>query len=444
MIGCKVMRTLASVEIKIIMILGLLCCLSSSSMRCLENVVVPVRMSTLVFVDPGISTQANGAQSSRVPIPLPEDPYEAISTPPTCHVEESEGSDTSGARSTSSDSTAPLSPDHPLNHTTPTLVPILRRTARMAVHVPPAMSPELSASIAEVAAMSDLEFRKRFRYSYESTPSSSPPDLPLRKHYRDSDSKSEDAEDEGPNAVDEDPFTGDKGLAAGDEDPGIGVESLGLGGDEVVPEGQQRAAPIVETAMGEPLGFGYGALRRQEIALGEGWMLSVFEVGQGSRSVPESERPERVSALSTLYCSFTYFIPMISLTVPSPVASPTTDEAEGFLTDLGAQVKMHEGLIRDHMVRLGELSPALLKRSLKHEQERVAVTFGAIWRPVLALESWAGQTDAHRAALWHAISDTQMENRELRLEIAEERRVRLDLAEVVDSMRRGQEPRGDV
>ncbi|GJR44998.1 hypothetical protein Tco_1313101 [Tanacetum coccineum] len=84
------------------------------------------------------------------------------------------------------------------------------------------------------------------------------------------------------------------------------------------------------------------------------------------------------------------------------------------------------------------------ERILVHEQERFAVTFGAIWRPVLALESWAGQTDAQRAALWHAISDTQRENRELRLQIAEERRARLDLAEIVDSMRRRQEPRGDV
>ncbi|GKC65755.1 hypothetical protein Tco_1098353, partial [Tanacetum coccineum] len=136
-------------------------------------------MSTLMFVDPEISTHADGAQSSRVPMTLPEDPYEAIrqaylvetntesepfedlktesphtvasptsfpgSTPPTCHVEESEGSDTSGVRSTSSDSIAPLLPDHPLTHTTPTLVLSLRRTARMAVCVPPAMSPSLSA-----------------------------------------------------------------------------------------------------------------------------------------------------------------------------------------------------------------------------------------------------------------------------------------------------------
>ncbi|GKA44204.1 hypothetical protein Tco_0736928 [Tanacetum coccineum] len=63
---------------------------------------------------------------------------------------------------------------------------------------------------------------------------------------------------------------------------------------------------------------------------------------------------------------------------------------------------------------------------------------------LLALESWEGQTDAQRAALWHGISDTHMENRELQLQIAEERRARLDLAEIIDSMRRGQEPRGDV
>nr|GFB56192.1 hypothetical protein [Tanacetum cinerariifolium] len=79
---------------------------------------------------------------------------------PTCHVEESEGSGTSGARSTSSDSTAPLSPDHPLTHTTPALVPILRRNAPMAVRVPPVMSPGHSAGIAEVATMSDSAFHK--------------------------------------------------------------------------------------------------------------------------------------------------------------------------------------------------------------------------------------------------------------------------------------------
>ncbi|GKD35655.1 hypothetical protein Tco_1251164 [Tanacetum coccineum] len=248
----------------------------------------------------------------------------------------------------------------------------------------------------------------------------------------------------------------------GDEDPDIRVESLGLGGDEAIHEGKQRAAPVMEKAVGKPLVLGYGALRHQEIASREGQMPSIFEVGQSSRYVPELERPEGVSALrqptlttwinledgrdyidipayppsappvqtppSPEWSSGSLPVspapsivpspissPIIPLTVPSPVASPTTVEAEGFLTELGSRVEMHGGLIHDHMIQLGELSPALFERSLKREQERVAVTFGAIWRPVLARESWA-----------------------------EEKRARLDLAEIIDSMRRGQKPRGDV
>ncbi|GKF14246.1 hypothetical protein Tco_0055708, partial [Tanacetum coccineum] len=97
------------------------------------------------------------------------------------------------------------------------------------------------------------------------------------------------------------------------------------------------------------------------------------------------------------------------------------------------------GAVRDEI-----LSKRHRFRSLEYEQERVIVTFGAIWRPVLALESWAGQTDAQRAALWHAISDMQGENQDLRLQLAEERRAQLELAEVVNSMRRRQEPKRDA
>ncbi|GJU24449.1 hypothetical protein Tco_1163070, partial [Tanacetum coccineum] len=107
--------------------------------------------------------------------------------------------------------------------TPPVLVLILRRTARMAVRVPSAMSSGLSASIADVAAMFESAFYKRFRSSYESSSSVSPPDLPSWKGYRgtselvedneeeddeeseDSDSVSENAEDEGSTAEDEDP-----------------------------------------------------------------------------------------------------------------------------------------------------------------------------------------------------------------------------------------------
>ncbi|GJY41963.1 hypothetical protein Tco_0429233 [Tanacetum coccineum] len=284
-------------------------------------------MSTPVFVDLESSTQADGAQSSRVPVPLPEDPYETIrkaylvgtdtesepfedlgnespesphvvaspisfpdSTPPVGHVKELEGSGTSSAGSTLSDSTTPLSPDHPLTRYTPVLVPSLCRTARMVVRVQPVLLPGYSARIVKAASMSDVAYHKRFRSSYESSPSPSPT-LLVRKRYRgtselifgtdsegdelgdeevslDSDSGSEDAEDEGPAAGDEDPGLDDKGYGLDDksrgiDDEGHSVERDGLGleeEDEAVLEGQQQAAPVVETTMGEPLGLGYGAL----------------------------------------------------------------------------------------------------------------------------------------------------------------------------------------
>ncbi|GJY46014.1 hypothetical protein Tco_0435077, partial [Tanacetum coccineum] len=245
--------------------------------------------------------------------PLPEDPYEAIrhaylvgmdtesepiedlgtespesphvvaspisfpnSTPPVGHVEESKGSDTSSAGSTSSDSTTPLSPDHPLTHDTPILVPSLRRTA---------------------------PFRKRFRSPYESSPSPSPT-LTVRKRFRgtselvlSTDSEADKLGNE-EDSLDYDSGsegTKDEGPAAGDKDPVMRDEGFGLGEEEVVPEGQQRAALVMEIAVGEPLGLGYVVLRYRELATEEGQRYSTFEVGQGSGSVPEPKRLERVS-----------------------------------------------------------------------------------------------------------------------------------------------------
>ncbi|GKE74648.1 hypothetical protein Tco_1536689 [Tanacetum coccineum] len=163
-------------------------------------------MSTLVFVDPESSTQADRAQSSRVPMPLPEDPYDAIR----------------------------------------------------------------QAYMAEVAAMSESALHKRFRSSCESLPSVLPPDLPLRKRYHgmselvegseddddeedeeieesmDSDSVSEDAEDERPTIKDEDYDLDDETHGRDNEGHGINneghsVESDGLSleEEEAIPGGQQ-------------------------------------------------------------------------------------------------------------------------------------------------------------------------------------------------------------
>nr|GEX06828.1 hypothetical protein [Tanacetum cinerariifolium] len=262
-------------------------------------------MSTSVFVDPEISTQADEA-------------------PPT------------------------LLPDI----FSPTLVPILRRTVRMVVRVPPAMSLGLYASIAE-----DEEIEES----------------------SDSDSVSKDAEDNGPTIEDEDPTARDEGHASRDEAPDA-----------------EDNGPTIEDE--DPTARDEGHAARDEAP-----------VGQSSRTVQESERPERVSALrqpilttwidledgiayinvptypppappvqtssSPEWSSGSFpvspapFIapspissPMIPLTVLSPIALLDRAEIEGFLTILGARVEMQEGLIHDYTVRLGELSPALFER----------------------------------------------------------------------------------
>ncbi|GJT82193.1 hypothetical protein Tco_1056535 [Tanacetum coccineum] len=256
------------------------------------------------------------------------------------------------------------------------------------------MSPGLSASIADVAAMSNSAFSKDDGEEEDNKEEGDEEEDEEIEEISNSNIESEDAEDEGPTTEDEDPAARDEGLATRDEGRGMGVESLNLGGDEAVLEGQQRATSVVETAVGEPLGLGYGVLRRQEIAFGEG---------------PDAQCIR---------------------------ASLATAEAEGFLTELEAQVEMHGGLIHDHTVRLGELSAALFERYDRDIRElftRSRVVKDEIFSQRYQFKS-----------LEHEQERVASENRELRLQIAEERHAQLDLAEIIDSMRRGQEPRRDV
>nr|GEV29258.1 hypothetical protein [Tanacetum cinerariifolium] len=259
------------------------------------------------------------------------------------------GSRTSGARSTSLDSTVPLSLDHPLTHTTPALVPSLCRTARMAVRVLPTMSPGLFASIAYVATMSDLAFQESLE----------------------SNSESENAKDEGPT-------TGDEGLAVRDGGFGQGFGS--------VPEPERSEGvsalrqPTLTTWIHSKDGIAYIDVPAYPPAAPFTQTSLSPESSPGSFPISPTPSivPLRISS------------PMISLTVPLLVALPATIEAEGFLTELGAQVEMQGGLICDHTVRLGELSPALLKR---YDRDIGELFTRALWRLMLALKAWAGRVD---------------------------------------------------
>ncbi|GKE82887.1 hypothetical protein Tco_1552887, partial [Tanacetum coccineum] len=269
------------------------------------------------------------------PTPLPD------STLPTYHTKESENSDTSGARSMSSDSTAPLSPDHPLTYTSPTPTPTRasfhHRTALMTVRAQPVMSPGHSAGVAEAMALLDS---------------------PLCKSEEDEIGEEDTDEDEG------------HGL----DDEGNSVESDGLGlerEEEAIPEGQQWAVPVVRTTASTPLGLGLervSTLRQPTLTT---WIdpeegITYIDIPAYPPPAPPAKIPLSpecspgslpVSPAPSVVPS-PISSPMISLTVPSPIASPVATPTATILIDedqfieIGAQLELYGGILQDHTQRL--------------------------------------------------------------------------------------------
>ncbi|GJY92144.1 hypothetical protein Tco_0507926 [Tanacetum coccineum] len=451
------------------------------------------------------------------------------STPPICHVEESEGFGTSSTGSTSSYSTIPLSPDHLLTRDTPILVPSLCRTARMAVHVQPVLSPGYSVHIAEASSMSDVAFHKRNELVDERFfgSESGSEDAEMRVLLRGDEDpglainwdwfmgpeipeKSAAEEDQSiipllvatPTAtipVDEDQFIevgaqlelyrirdeifsqryrlrsleqeqeravmtfgalwrlvlaletwighvdtrmGNMSRAGYDDhrlvhdllvqqtslqhelqemrgrvtaleqerDRGeqLSVESDGLGleeEDEAVPEGQQLAAPVVEKTVGEPLGLGYRALRRRELAAEEDQRYHTFEVGQGSGSAPEPERSERVSAFrqpalttwtdsedGTVYIDVPTYPPLAP-----PVQTPPSPDWTPRLLPISPSHSDVPSPVLSPLISLIIPSPvATPTATIPVDEDHF------IERPVLALETWAGHVDTRMANMSRA------------------------------------------
>ncbi|GKD27920.1 hypothetical protein Tco_1234134, partial [Tanacetum coccineum] len=175
---------------------------------------------------------------------------------------------------------------------------------------------------------------------------------------------------------------------------------------------------VVETTIGEPLRLGYGVLRHRELAIKEDQRYSTFETPPSPDWTPgslpiypsHSDVPSPVSS------------PLISLTVLSLVATPTTTipvDEDQFI-EVGAQLELYGSILQDHTQRLDAMPPTLFAdidrdvkelytssravrdeifsqryrlRSLEQEQERAVMTFGALWRLVLALETWIGHVD---------------------------------------------------
>ncbi|GKB44105.1 hypothetical protein Tco_0889047 [Tanacetum coccineum] len=236
----------------------------------------------------------------------------------------------------------------------------------MAMRTQPTMSPGLSARVTEAMTLSPLSFRKRYRSFYETPSPSSSPYLLIRKRYPGTLKLVEDTEDESSNSDTKGEGSEDEGPGSEDEGPGSEEEK-----EKAAPEGQQQAVPVVDTAADEPLGLGYRVLRCRELALGEGSMPSKFEIGQSSRSVLEKQRVEETPAPR----------PPVRATWRLNALPPAL--FEGYDRDL------RELYTRSRAVRDEIFSQCYRLRSLEQEQERATMTFDAIWRPVLALESWA-------------------------------------------------------
>ncbi|GJX47127.1 hypothetical protein Tco_0272317 [Tanacetum coccineum] len=314
--------------------------------------------------------------------PLEEEESQPLGSRVPLMSEEFEASKPSSTRTVSShspvssDSTTPLSPDHPLTHVsptpTPTRVSFHHRTARIVMRTQPTLSPGMSARIAEAASLTLSSFRKRYRSSYDT--SSSSPTLPVRKRYR----EGQDLDDEGQDLDDEGQGLDDEGQGLEDEGPGMEEE-------EAAPEGQQQAVPVVDAA--------------------------------SSRSVPERQGAERVSAFrqptldtwvdhkdDRVYTDIPAYAPPAapvqtppspewslgslpvspsSPVVPSPIASTVATPTATISVDedqfikVGAQLDLHGSILHDHTQRLDEL-PLTLVVDIDRDVRELYTRSGAV------------------------------------------------------------------
>ncbi|GJV18134.1 hypothetical protein Tco_1363457 [Tanacetum coccineum] len=275
-------------------------------------------------------------RSSDVPVTLLDEPHYVALGGTDFEASKPSGTRTVSSHSlVSSDSIAPLSPDHPLTHVSPTPTPTRvlfhRRTARKAVRTKPTLSPGMSAHIAEADALSPYSFRDEL--GDEDT----------------KDDESLDADDERERSDDEGHGLGDDDHGLDDESQGLEDERLSLEKDEAVPEAEE-----------------------------EDQVPSTFKVGQSSRSMLEQQGAERVFAFR------------------QPTLDTWVDLEDGRVyTDIPTYVPL--------------VAPRYRFRCLEPEQKRATVTFGALWRQVLALEAWAGHVATRLADMsWARYDDHRL------------------------------------
>nr|GEV37537.1 integrase, catalytic region, zinc finger, CCHC-type, peptidase aspartic, catalytic [Tanacetum cinerariifolium] len=306
----------------------------------------------------------------------------------------------------------------------------------MVVRVLPVMPPGLSASIAEVAAMSNSTFHKRFRSPYDSSPS---PTLPVRKRYKgtselildtdsdedklkdkdtneDGEDESLDTDDEREGLDDEDRGLNDEDYGLDDEDRGLDdkdhglddegrsldEEGLGLEGseEEAVPEGQQRAAPGVETSVGEPLGLGYEALRHRELAAEDDLptLTTWIDLEDGRTYIDIHTYPPPAPPVQTP--------PSFEWSSGSLLVSP----APFVFLEVGAQLELPGSMLHDHTQRLDAM-PSSLFEEISRDVSELYTMSGAVRDEIFSqrYQLWSLEYEHERtaAALHRELQETR-------------------------------------
>ncbi|GKD34690.1 hypothetical protein Tco_1250199 [Tanacetum coccineum] len=153
-------------------------------------------MSTPAYVHSKTITQADRAQSSRVPVPLPDGPCIAVRQTELVDTDAESGPEEAPSEAEESQSLG-------------SRVPLMSEefeaselSARMTVRTQPAMSPSHLARVAEAMDLLDLAFCKRYRSSYETLSPSSSPSLLVWKRYRGTSKLILDTDSEGDNLGD--------------------------------------------------------------------------------------------------------------------------------------------------------------------------------------------------------------------------------------------------
>nr|GEX35368.1 hypothetical protein [Tanacetum cinerariifolium] len=232
-----------------------------------------------------------------------------------------------------------------------------------------------------------MKHLEKYRSFYETSSSSSPPTLPIRKRYQGTSQLVEDTKDES--------------LDSGIEREGSKEK------EEAVLEGQQQAVSVMITAMDEPLRLECEGAERIS-AFKQPTLVTWVDPEDGRvyteilTYVPPAA-PVQTSP-SPEWSSVSLLVSPSPPVVSSPIALPVTILAATISVDEDQFLEDYDRYLRELYTRSGAVRDEIFSqryrfRSLEREQERATVTFSAIWRPILALKAWAGHTNAQRAAM---------------------------------------------